>query len=237
MPRILGAAVADKCSHRCRASSIRHDDDTSAARNSVRADYCESTPRRPPNHRTSRAAPESTGWTLLHKTLRRGGRATRTDQPCQPRESNTIYWRELTAHPCYALRKGAELKVGITFKLLASIRFDDESGVYVSSCPALGVASQGCTEAEAKDALRSAVVMFIETCYRRKTLDNILNDRGFDPAGDEAADDLVERIEVAPLDVRQRENIWAFEVPFNLATGRTVRSTGPGSRGGVACPS
>lgn len=47
-----------------------------------------------------------------------------------------------------------------------TIRYDVDAHVYVAHCPLIGVYSQGETEAEAKEAIRSAVEMYLQ--YERE---------------------------------------------------------------------
>ncbi len=71
------------------------------------------------------------------------------------------------------------MKFHIDCKLSAGIRFDDAAGVHVSWCPALDIYSQGESEAEAKAAIESAVLMYVTNCVRRGVLEAVLKERGF----------------------------------------------------------
>ncbi len=48
------------------------------------------------------------------------------------------------------------------FRLDYSVHYDQRSDSYVSFCPSLGVYSAGITRREARAALRSAVVMYLD---------------------------------------------------------------------------
>lgn len=50
---------------------------------------------------------------------------------------------------------------------------------FISCCPILDVLSQGRNEQEAKKNLREALVMFLESCIKRGTLDAVLKECGF----------------------------------------------------------
>jgi predicted RNase H-like HicB family nuclease len=52
---------------------------------------------------------------------------------------------------------------------------------YIAHCPPLDVASQGRTVGEAKENLREAAELFLETCIEHGTLDQALRELGFVP--------------------------------------------------------
>jgi hypothetical protein len=64
------------------------------------------------------------------------------------------------------------------FKLRADVRHDEGSGLYVSSCPGLGIVTQGRTEHEACEAIRSGVKMWLEHCCKTGILQKALADLG-----------------------------------------------------------
>jgi predicted RNase H-like HicB family nuclease len=59
-------------------------------------------------------------------------------------------------------------------KTRTRIYFDPELRLYVSSCPELGLVSQGVTEEDAERAIQSAINLFIITCYEHEKLHSIL---------------------------------------------------------------
>lgn len=75
----------------------------------------------------------------------------------------------------------------IDFCLQARIRRDEAADVFVAWCPALNVRSQGTSETEAKNALSSAITMYLTHCYRRNILHNLLHQRGFEPVSADGA--------------------------------------------------
>lgn len=68
----------------------------------------------------------------------------------------------------------------LEFKLPADIK--KKGRVFVSQCPLLDVYSQGNSRSEALDNLREAVKLFIESCFQRGTLEQVLRDSGFEAA-------------------------------------------------------
>ncbi len=66
-----------------------------------------------------------------------------------------------------------EVRVQLPFKV------QPEDGHFVSICPALQVYSQGPDEAKALSNLEEAVTLFIESCYERGTLNQVMKDCGF----------------------------------------------------------
>lgn len=70
----------------------------------------------------------------------------------------------------------------LTVRLNGVTRRDDESNVYVSYCPALDLYSQAPTEDQAKEALESAIRLFLMSCVERQQLCHVLHARGFTKA-------------------------------------------------------
>jgi len=73
--------------------------------------------------------------------------------------------------------------VGISLKLLCRVHRENDN--WVAGCPRLDVYSQGETREEAKQVLKEAVALFVESCLERDTLAEVLRDCGFRlvPAG------------------------------------------------------
>ena len=74
----------------------------------------------------------------------------------------------------------------IAFQLSVPVEVRPDDVGYISRCPALDVYSQGDTEQEAKDNLNEALRLFVTSCYRRGTLEQVLKDCGFEPDADPA---------------------------------------------------
>jgi predicted RNase H-like HicB family nuclease len=72
-------------------------------------------------------------------------------------------------------------KIDVTFKLDGMIREDKETGSFVSFCPQLELYSAGRTRMEARQALNSAIEMFLRLCYERQILGQVLHERNFKP--------------------------------------------------------
>lgn len=60
----------------------------------------------------------------------------------------------------------------------------EKPGMYVSYCPALDLYSQGATAKEARANIIEATRLFIESCFARGTLRDVLRECGFHLAGE-----------------------------------------------------
>ena len=69
------------------------------------------------------------------------------------------------------------------FKLPAKI--SKKGAWFISWCPLLDVYSQGKSKKAALNNLEDALKLFIESCYQRGVLAQVLNDSGFNPVGDQ----------------------------------------------------
>lgn len=58
-----------------------------------------------------------------------------------------------------------------------------EDGFYIARCAALGVSDHGATQEEAVSNLAKTVALFFESCQRRGTTLQFLQERGILPAG------------------------------------------------------
>jgi predicted RNase H-like HicB family nuclease len=54
-----------------------------------------------------------------------------------------------------------------------------ENGWYIATCPPLGIASQGKTQAEAKKNLAEAAELFMISCFERGTFERALHELGW----------------------------------------------------------
>ena len=59
------------------------------------------------------------------------------------------------------------------------VRFKPSGKWWIASAPELEVTTQGATFPEAEANLREAVALFIESCLRRGTLEQVLREAGF----------------------------------------------------------
>lgn len=75
------------------------------------------------------------------------------------------------------IERGAN-KVSVHVRLQAHVD-REKPGMYVSYCPALDLYSQGATVKEARANIAEAVQLFIESCFERGTLRDVLLECGF----------------------------------------------------------
>jgi predicted RNase H-like HicB family nuclease len=69
----------------------------------------------------------------------------------------------------------------IEFKMRVPAAVKREGKWYVASCFPLDVHSQGLSEQEALNNLSEALQLFVESCFERGTLEQVLKDCGFEP--------------------------------------------------------
>lgn len=87
------------------------------------------------------------------------------------------------------MTEGVEIRV----KVRALLR--KEGRLWVAGAPTFGVFSQGPTREGAKEALREALGLWIESCVERGTLDQALREVGFRPAA-WGGEDAPEKVQV-----------------------------------------
>ena len=73
------------------------------------------------------------------------------------------------------------MRFEVTFTVNLPYQVRKEGKWDSSSCPALGVHSQGPTQKKAEENLIEALQLFLVSCYERGTLDQVLRDSGFVP--------------------------------------------------------
>ncbi len=76
-------------------------------------------------------------------------------------------------------------KMHVEFTVPAEVR--QEGAYFVAGCPPLDVFSQGESEESALVNLAEALQLFVESCYERGTLEEVLKDCGFKPAGNNSS--------------------------------------------------
>ncbi|MFZ2444806.1 MAG: type II toxin-antitoxin system HicB family antitoxin [Syntrophobacteraceae bacterium] len=69
-------------------------------------------------------------------------------------------------------------RIEISLKLPVKIK-KKKNNLYVASCPALDVFSQGETSEEARTNIAQALYLFLRSCVERGTLDAVLRECGF----------------------------------------------------------
>ena len=67
----------------------------------------------------------------------------------------------------------------ISIQLTAYYRYDEETATFVSFWPQLNIYAQGHTEDEAMEALKSTIMLYLETCLEHERLDDVLMKAGF----------------------------------------------------------
>ena len=72
----------------------------------------------------------------------------------------------------------------MTINLRLPVKITKEKDVFVSACPTLDIASQGCTDVEAKENIKEAIELFITTCIEMGTISQVLRDCVFTKGGD-----------------------------------------------------
>ena len=100
-------------------------------------------------------------------------------------------------------------------RLRGVIRQDEETDAFVSYCPALNIFSQAESEERARQALGSAVSLFLNTCYERGQLDRALREAGFGKSSRTGIMPLGEDVEWIAVQERYDE-VFDFDVPLHL---------------------
>jgi predicted RNase H-like HicB family nuclease len=112
---------------------------------------------------------------------------------------------------------GAGMALKITASVRAATRRDDDVGVYVAFCPTLQLYSQGTDEKRARQALESAILLFLSTCIKNGVLDEALKDRGFDGAASydpKSPKQLSEEF----VSIEKYDQTYELDVPLYLLT-------------------
>jgi len=94
----------------------------------------------------------------------------------------------------------------ITLSFRLPYRIKQDQGWYVASCPSLDVHSQGKSQKQAKDNLREALTLFLNSCIERGTLDQVLKDSKIARAGR------------APSRATRQRHI--LDIPVHMIAGR-----------------
>jgi predicted RNase H-like HicB family nuclease len=108
------------------------------------------------------------------------------------------------------------LEMKIFFQLKGAFRDDATAGGVISYCPALNVFSHGKTKEEAKEALCNALTLFLETCYQRDTLWNILRKAGFTPLPRQAGVAVAVTKQDEHIEIHDGNIQGKFSEPFEL---------------------
>jgi predicted RNase H-like HicB family nuclease len=72
----------------------------------------------------------------------------------------------------------------IQFRMRVPVEVKHSGDWFIASCSVLDVHSQGTTEKEAIANLTEALQLFVESCYERGVLEQVLKECGFEPASE-----------------------------------------------------
>lgn len=104
-----------------------------------------------------------------------------------------------------------------SFKLAIATRLDEETGVHVGYCPALGIYSQGRSSIEAEEAVASALTLYVGACYSRGILNDILCSKGFTEAATGAQ---INSVEQEYITVNGYDRATTRSIPLHLLSTR-----------------
>jgi predicted RNase H-like HicB family nuclease len=111
--------------------------------------------------------------------------------------------------------------------LNGAIRKDAAANVYVSYCPTLKIYSQGETEDQASEALKSAVTLFLTHCVQNGQIDFALKKLGMVEAGASAITSVDSRVdEWIAIREAKFEEAFPFSVPLNLVVSQQKQAAG-----------
>jgi len=122
------------------------------------------------------------------------------------------------------------MKIRFTISLKGATRHDQQANVFVGFCPALKIYSQGRTESEAKEALESTLCLFVETCYKRGILHQVLRDAGFnavDPHDSSPTSEACE--EYIMIERANFDRVFDMNVPLELVAAAALGGDNAGS--------
>jgi predicted RNase H-like HicB family nuclease len=113
--------------------------------------------------------------------------------------------------------------ITLTVQMICGIRHAEDEDMYVSVCPRLGVYSQGETEAEALEAIKSAVGLHLATAFDHNRLDKVLRKAGFQKMSDGAATPLADpqTDEFVKVHIHGAFKEFPIEVPLTLLASRS----------------
>jgi predicted RNase H-like HicB family nuclease len=104
--------------------------------------------------------------------------------------------------------------VAISIDLLCTLKKEAE-GLWVAGCPLLDLYSQGSSENDAKRSLEEAILLWVENCVERGTLDQALRECGFHSVRPETVREGDQHIAVHPAS--QQETLPANTFPIHLS--------------------
>lgn len=104
--------------------------------------------------------------------------------------------------------------VAISIHLLCTVKKEAE-GLWVTGCPLLDLYSQGTSEDDAKRSLEEAILLWVESCVERGTLEQALRECGFQIVPPQATHEGDQHIAVHPLS--EQEHLPANTFPIHLS--------------------
>jgi predicted RNase H-like HicB family nuclease len=116
------------------------------------------------------------------------------------------------------------MKIKVTISLKGVVRQDEVAGGFVTFCPALTIYAHGKTSEDAMLAMEKTLSLYLETCFRRGTLDSVLKKAGFEPvAGYPAAIPLTQiDQEFVAIEKLKYDSAFDIEVPVYLVAQAQV---------------
>jgi hypothetical protein len=77
------------------------------------------------------------------------------------------------------MRMQTQTPLEMSIQLPCIVRFESQTQTFVSECPPLNITSGADTEAEAIEAIQSAVMLYLQTVVEDKCLGEVLTQKGF----------------------------------------------------------
>jgi predicted RNase H-like HicB family nuclease len=102
----------------------------------------------------------------------------------------------------------------MNIQLPCIVRFEAETRTFVSECPPLNIVSAADTEAEAIDALQSAVVLYLQTVVEDNRLGEVLSEKGFRFTNDPK--EILMARNFIQLRTEERSKTVSVKVPIGL---------------------
>ena len=115
------------------------------------------------------------------------------------------------------------MKIRVTYGLRGASRYDEQTGVFVGFCPALKIYSQGATEQEVREALESAVCLYLETCFSHRILHKVLSRAGFTALSPGSSLSTSEaREEFIKIEQAHFDRVFDMNVPLELVAAAAL---------------
>jgi predicted RNase H-like HicB family nuclease len=108
----------------------------------------------------------------------------------------------------------------MSIQLPCVVRFEQETKTYVSECPPLNLLSGADTEADAVQAIQSAIVLYLQTLVEDKRLGDVLFKNGFRPTNDPKEILMAEHF--VAVRVGQQAKSVSVKVPIGLLVANQV---------------